>query len=187
MAKDSITITGIEKYRQALEKMQTDNPRIKKELQAIIRRAINEARKNVIKDARDILENDPRNAYKAVRNSVYKQILGGQINILSPRHRGNATNYHRPNKARPENARGGNRRPRSHDTMRMESYEGMDRGFILRFLNAGTVTRDTRFGNRGSLRARQWFGRSSAFQMDAAASNVAEEIEKMLKQEFQMM
>jgi hypothetical protein len=71
--------------------------------------------------------------------------------------------------------------------MRMESYEGVDRGFILRFQNDGTVERETRYGNRGALRARQWFLRSSVFQLDAASSRVAEEIEKLLQQEFQMM
>ena len=187
MAQDGIIVTGIEQYQEALRKLQTDNPRTKRELQVIIRRAINEARKNVIKDAQDVLENDPRHAYKAVRNSVYKQILGGQINILSSRHRGAATKYQRPRKERPENARGGNRRPRSMRTMQIDSYEGVDRGFILRFQNAGTVDRETRYGSRGLLRARHWFGISSAFQMDAAASRVAEEIEKLLQQEFQQM
>lgn len=187
MAQDTIIVTGIEQYQEALRKMQTDNPRIRKELQAIIRRAIGEARKNVIKDAKDVLENDPRHAYKAVRNSVYKQILGGQINILSSRRRGAPTKWVKPKKERPENARGGNRRKRSPDTMRIDSYEGADRGFILRFLNAGTTERETRYGNRGSLRARHWFGISTTFQLDAAASRVAEEIEALLQQEFQLM
>jgi hypothetical protein len=71
--------------------------------------------------------------------------------------------------------------------MQIDSYEGVDRGFILRFLNAGTVERETRYGSRGALRARRWFGTSSAFQMDAAASRVAEEIENLLQQEFQLM
>lgn len=187
MYQDSITVFGIEQYKEALKKMQTDNPSTKKALQAIIRRAISEARKNIIKDARNILENDPRHAYKAVRNSVYKQILGGQINILSSRKRGRATNYRKPVKERPTNARGGNRRSRSQRTMQLDSYEGADRGFILRFLNAGTIERETRYGKRGSLSQRNWFGRSSTFQLDAAASRVVEEIEKMLQQEFQMM
>ena len=187
MAQDAITVTGIEQYQEALQKMQTDNPATKRAFQAIIRRAIGEARKNVIKDARDVLENDPRHAYKAVRNSVYKQIFGGQINILSSRHRGAATKWVKPKKDRPENARGGNRRKRSQRTMQLDSYEGVDRGFILRFQNAGTVERETRYGNRGSLAPRHWFGISSAFQMDAAASRVAEEIENLLQQEFQLM
>lgn len=187
MAQDAIIVTGIEQYQEALRKMQTDNPRTRKELQAIIRRAIGEARKNVIRDAKDVLENDPRHAYKAVRNSVYKQILGGQINILSSRRRRTPTKWVKPKKERPENALGGNRRKRSTDTMRIDSYEGADRGFILRFLNAGTTKRETRYGNRGSLRARNWFGISTTFQLDAAASRVAEEIETLLQQEFQLM
>ena len=68
----------------------------------------------------------------------------------------------------------------------MNSYEGADRGFILRFLNAGTSNRETRYGNRGSLRARQWFGRSSTFQLDAAATKVAEMIEALLDSEFKL-
>ena len=184
MAQDAIIVTGIEQYQEALKKMQTDNPRTKKELQDIIRRCINKARKNVVKDAQDVLkDNDPRHAYKAVRHSVYKQIFGAQINILPSRTRGAATKYEKPRTLQ-EGQRGGNRRPRSMRTMQIDSYEGVDRGFILRFQNAGTTDRETRFGNRGSLRARHWFGRSSAFQMDAAASRIAEEIEAMLQQEF---
>lgn len=187
MANDAITVTGIEQYQEALKKMQTDNPATKKALQAIIRRAISEARKRVVMDAQDVLENDPRHAYKAVRNSVYKQILGGQINILSSRKRGSPTHYQKPRKEREANARGGNRRPRSERTMQIDSYEGVDRSFVLRFQNAGTVERETRFGKRGSLSARHWFGRSSAFQLDTAAGEVAAEIERMLQQEFNQM
>lgn len=209
MAQDAIIVAGIEQYREALQKLMTDNPATRKELQRIIRNAIGEARKNVIKDAQSVLENDPRHAYKAVRNSVYKQIFGGQINILSSSRRGAPTKWIRPKKQRPERARGGNRRKRSYNTMRIDSYEGVDRGFILRFLNAGTAGRkienfvtnpkrnewpsvpkwnkNPNTGNRGSLRARHWFGISSTFQLDAAATKVAEEVEKLLQQEFHQM
>ena len=181
---DGIIVTGIEQYRQALERMQTDNPRTKKELQNIIRRAIAEARKNVVNDAQDVLkDNDPRHAYKAVRHSVYKQIFGAQINILPSRTRGAATNYEKPRTLQ-EGQRGGNRRKRSMRTMQLESYEGKDRGFILRFQNAGTAERETRYGKRGHIAARHWFGISTTFQMDSAASRIAEEIENMLQQEF---
>jgi hypothetical protein len=186
MANNSIIVTGLEQYQQTLAKMQTDNPRIKKELQAIIRRAIVKARKNVEKDAQGILENDPRHAYKAVRNSVYKQILGGQINILSSSKRGEPTSYKKPITLQ-QGQRGGNRRKRSYRTMQVESYEGKDRGFILRFLNAGTTDRLTRYGNRGHLTARRWFSISSGFQMNDAADRIAEEIEKLTQQEFQLI
>jgi len=213
MAQDAIIVTGIEQYQEALKKMQSDNPATRKVLQSVIRRAIAEARKNVVKDARDVLDNDPRHAYKAVRNSVYKQVLGGQINILPSRHRGAPTDY-RKQMTMTAGQRGGNRRPRSLRTMQLDSYEGADRGFILRFINAGTSERKIEFssdsrrdlinrgsrggnvekygkttntGSRGALRTRDWFGRSSAFQLDAAANRVAEEIEALLQQEFQMI
>ena len=184
---DFISTYGLEERRRELEQLMTTNPATRKELQAIIKKAINEARHRIVEDAKDVLENDPREAYRAVRSSVYKQILGGQVNILSPRSRGAGTKYQRPRKLdQNPTQRGGNRRKRSRDTIRIDSYQGKDRGFILRFQNAGTVERETRFGKRGSLRARQWFGRSSAFQMDAAAKEVAQEIEKMLASEFKI-
>ena len=195
---DFIEIQGLDARRKELEQLVTSNPAMKKYLQGIIRKCIGEARKNVVKDAQGVLSTkpegapdnwvaDPRHAYKAVRNSVYKQIFGGQINILSSRKRGAPTRYQRPRKLDDNpHQRGGNRRKRSLRTMQLDSYEGADRGFILRFQNAGTVDRDTRYGNRGSLRARHWFGVSSASQMDAAATKVAVMIEQMLDSEFKL-
>ena len=183
----AINIEGLEARAQELIRMSTDAPGMRKELQRIIRNAIGEARKNVVKDAQGVLSTDPRQAYKAVRNSVYKQILGGQINILPSRRRGAPTKYVRPRLLDEHpHQRGGNRRPRSADTMRIESYQGVDRGFILRFQNAGTAERETRFGKRGSLRARNWFGVSAVFQMEAAAKKISEEIERLLASEFKL-
>lgn len=187
MADNGITIVGLQQYSDGLQKLTTENPAMKRHLQEAIRKIINEARKRIIQDAKGVLENDPRNAYKAVRSSVYKQILGGQVNILSSRKRGTPTKYQRPKKEREQNARGGNRRPRSMRTMQLDSYEGKDRGFILRFQNAGTVERETRFGNRGSLRARHWFGTSSAFHVQQAVDETVEMIENILQQEFQLI
>lgn len=185
-----MTTEGLQERIKEIRQLATDSPRMKKELTAIIRRAIAWAKKNVVKDARGVLDNDPRSAYKAVRYSVYKQILqifGGQINILSPRHRGAPTNYVRHRKLDDNpHQRGGNRRQRSLRTMQVESYEGKDRAFILRFLNAGTSERETRYGNRGSLPARNWFATSSTLQMDTAARMVVEDIEKLLSEEFKL-
>lgn len=184
---DFISTYGLEERRQELEQLMTTNPATKRELQAIIKKAINNARRRIVEDAQDVLENDPREAYRAVRSSVYKQILGGQVNILSPRRRGAGTSYQRPRKL-DENPhqRGGNRRRRNKTTIRIDSYQGKDRGFILRFQELGTADRSTRYGDRGHIRARGWFGRSSAFQMEAAATEVAQEIENMLASEFKI-
>lgn len=188
MAKDYITTQGLAARAREIEQMITTSPAMRKELARIIRQCISKARKNIVQDARGILDNDPRNAYKAVRSSVYKQILGGQVNILSPRRRGNATSYIRRRKLDDNpTQRGGNRRKRSERTMQVDSYEGKDRGFILRFVNAGTAKRETRYGNRGAISTRNWFGTSSAFQLDQAAKELADMVETMLSSEFKMM
>lgn len=185
--EDFISTNGLEARRKELEQLITTSPAMKKHLQACIRKIVNEARKRVIQDARDILENDPREAYRAVRSSVYRQILGGQVNILSSRHRGAPTKY-RPYRKLDDNPhqRGGNRRPRSSETLRYQSYQGTDRGFILRFQNAGTVERETRYGSRGALRARHWFGVSSAFHVQQALDETVTMIENALSQEFKL-
>ena len=184
---DYITTEGLEARQKELERLVTDSPAIKRELQAIIRKAIAAARKRVVSDARGILQNDPRQAYRAVRYSVYKQIFGGQMNILSPRTRGAGTNYVRPRKLdQNPNQRGGNRTKRNPRTIQIDSYQGKDRGFILRFINAGTVDRQTRYGNRGYLRARDWFGRISAWHMNTAANDVVKMVEEMLNAEFKL-
>ena len=151
-------------------------------LRKVIRSVLSDVRVQVVAAAP--LKRGPREARRAVRTTVYKAILGGNVNIYNSRKAHGRTSYV---PARHPSHIGGNRRKRSERTMQIDSYEGVDRGFILRFLNAGTVERETRYGSRGALRARHWFGTSSAFQMDAAASRVAEEIEKLLQQEFQLM
>jgi len=198
MNMEYISVNGLEARQKELEQLMTTNPAMRRELQAIIRKTIAKARENIVKDARDVLstppegasENwvaDPREAYKAVRSSVYKQILGAQVNILSSTKRGAATKYQRHRKLDDNpHQRGGNRRPRSMRTLQLESYHGAARGFSLRFVNAGTADRVTRFGNRGSLRARHWFGTSSAFQVDAATADLVQMIEQMLDSEFKL-
>ena len=92
---------------------------------------------------------------------------------------------------------------RSKRTQDLMSYEGADRGFILRFLNAGTEARytggrngrneaeRTRFieshegrGFRGSISARNWFGPRSQKEMEAAAQNIQAIIDKVINDEF---
>ena len=179
----------IVEQRKVLEQALSTNPKAQKALQKLIQQVLKDAREQVVAATKGALDSDPRGAAQSIRRVVYKKLLGANLNILNMRRRaGQPTNYEPPRKLDLNpHQRGGNRRPRSQRTLQVESYEGVDRGFILRFLNAGTAERETRFGGRGALRARHWFGRSSAFQLDAAATRVAEEIEALLQQEFQMM
>jgi hypothetical protein len=65
-------------------------------------------------------------------------------------------------------------------------YEGRDRGFILRFVNSGTKSRDTRLGNRGSIIAHRWFKNAGQQQMQALTQRLSriidEEFKKLITQ-----
>lgn len=73
---------------------------------------------------------------------------------------------------------------RSERTMKLESYVGNERGFILRFLNAGTQIRMTRYGNRGAIAPRNFFGNRSHLEMEQAAKNLETLIDNLIKQEI---
>lgn len=182
-----VQIEGLEDLERVVKKLMTDEPEMRKQLQGIIRKAIGAARRRITKDAKSAIENDPRDAYKAVRSAVYKKIFGGQVNILPTRRRGEATSWQRTRKLdQNPRQRGGNRLHRSANTMRMESYYGADRGFVLRFFNAGTSKRESRYGNRGSIRAREWFGYSASMQMHDAVADISEMIDELINAEFKL-
>ena len=201
----AITIEGIDELNRKLEQMKTQGTGFEKRLREAIRKILGEARAELRKGAASGLDmkNDPRHAYKAVRYSVYKRIFGGQVNILQSRRAGSRTNYE-PERTLNASKRGGNRRARSNRTQDVMSYEGVDRGFILRFLNDGmtkTNPRTIRFtendrrkvdqwnkhpntGNRGAISARNWFGGASHRQLELAAGKMQELIDTIINDEF---
>ena len=189
MAKDYITTYGLAARAREIEQMITTNPAMRKELVKIIRQCISKARKNIVKDAKGILDNDPRNAYKAVRSSVYKQILGGNLNILNKkRSSGQMSSYEPPRKLRP-GQRGGNRVPRGVRTDQVMHYGPSDRGWILRMVNSGTGdrmagTRGGRLtGSRGRIAPRSFFVKSAQPAMAQAVNKLAQ----LIDQEFAEM
>lgn len=188
---DNIEIDGFVERRQELERLLMTNPEMEKKVQGLIRKVLLTARSELSNVAKSEMQADPRQAYKAVKSTVYRQILGGSVSILNKRHAGAKSLYEPPRKPRPEWARGGNRVPRSSRTEDMMSYQGADRAFILRFLNAGTTertagTRGGRLrGNRGSISARNFFSSNSQTAMQKAAEQLAFLIDSMIKQELQ--
>jgi hypothetical protein len=148
---------------------------------------------------------DPRGAARAVRTSVYKKVLGGNINILNSRKSHGTNNYEPPRTLRP-GQRGGNRRPRSQRTNNVMHYAGEDRQFILRFVDSGTKQRAierlmefkrasggskfkwvqdaSKYGNRGSIAARNFFKTGADPRLRRATEYLAdlinEELEAML-------
>ena len=132
----TVTITGLDAFEKKIKEIETTNPGFEKRLRGVIRKVLKQARDELSRKADDGLgiKNDPRHAYKAVRYAVYRRIFGGQVNILQSRKAHSPNNYEPPRTLR-QGQRGGNRMKRSKRTDKVMHYEGMDRGFILRWIN----------------------------------------------------
>lgn len=183
-----VEVSGFVENSEMLGHLLTTDPTLAQNLKTIIRKALKQARANISKDAAGYLQDDPRKAARAVKYAVYKSLFGGNVSILN-KGRGKAGVKYELRRARKldasPNQRGGNRRPRVNDGRnRLDYYFGADRGFILRFISSGTISRDTRFGNRGSIRARGWFGHVAPWQMESAATEVADAINEFIKHEI---
>lgn len=203
VSNGTIEITGLSEFEAKLKKLKTDNPDFEKRLRGAIRKVLGEARANLRKNAASGLqmESDPRHAYKAVRYAVYKRLFGGQVNILNSRKAGAETGY-RPARTLTPGQRGGNRRLRT--SRNLDKYEGVDRGFILRWLNDGMTKTNPRVikftendsrkvdkwnkhpntGNRGAIRARNWFGGASLQELQRVAGHMQELIDRVINEEF---
>jgi hypothetical protein len=189
----------IVEQRNALERAMSTNPKTQKALQKLIRQIVMEARARVMTS---FPLNDPRESKKSIRTTVYKKVLGANINIYNSRKAHGRTDYEPPRKLR-AGQRGGNRRPRSVRTDTVMHYGPYDRGWILRFHNDGTAQRNIqklteikradgtskfrwtsdngRYGNRGSLRARHWFRGAGEEALVAAADKLANLIDDELE------
>jgi hypothetical protein len=149
---------AVVQQKALLEQLLTTNPNTEKALQKLIRKAIKEARAETASKIK-FKNGDPHHAAQSIRTTVYKKILGANINIYNSRRAHGSIDYTPPRKQRPPHARGGNRRKRSAETQRILSYGPLDRGFILRFVNSGAGKggdRNTRYGARGSIAARNF-------------------------------
>lgn len=187
----------IERQRKVLEAALTSSPEMERRLQKHIRAVLKEARKEIVGDISNKLKSDPRGAAQAVRTSVYRAVLGGNVNIFNSKKAHGANTYEPQRNPSP---RGGNRRQRSSSTQRIMSYAPLDRGFILRFVNDGTgdrtinfrsdsrrerVNRGSRGGNvnkygkttntglRGKITPRHFFGPSAQRWVQQAADNLS--------------
>ena len=192
--------------QKVLEAALSTNPKTQKALQKLIRKALMQARSELSDYIKTKLaNNDPRGAARAVRTSVYKKILGGNINILNSKKAHGTNSYEPPRTLRP-GQRGGNRRPRSQRTNTVMHYAGENRQFILRFVDSGTKQRAierltevkrksggsrfvwrqdaSKYGNRGSIAARNFFKTGADQRLRRATEYLAdlinEELEAML-------
>ena len=189
--------------QRTLEAAMSTNPQTQKALQALVRQCILEARRAVIMNIK-FNNGDPKESRRAVRSTVYRKLLGGNLNILNSKKAHGINPYQTPRRSQ-GNKRGGNRMLRSGRTQQILDYAPQDRGFILRFVDSGTKQRfvgfrnerkanrnryietkqrwdagGTRTGNRGAIAARGFFQRYGENAMNYAAERLAAMIEKEL-------
>ena len=171
--------------QRVLEAALSTNPKTQKALQRLIRKALTDVRPELVSAARGAMGSDPRGSAQGIRLSVYKKILGGNVNILNSRKAGEPTTYEPPRKLRPLQ-RGGNRVPRGQRTDTMMHYGPHDRQWILRFINSGTSERmagsrgGRLSGNRGSIAPRNFFRGAGERALTKAADNLATMIDTEL-------
>jgi hypothetical protein len=185
-------VDGLIKQKQDLENLLMTNPAMEKKVQGLIRKVLLAARRQVSGDIHGMKFNngDPRQAYKAVKSAVYRRILGGNVSILNKRKAGRrgpvppVVHKLETEVNSKGNHRGGNRMPRSRRTEDLLTYQGADRGFILRFLNQGTSDRESRIGDRGAIAPRNFFANSSQKAMEQAAVQLDALIEELIKKEM---
>lgn len=180
--KSGVSISGFVENEEMFEHLLTYEPRFDQNVRKVIKQVLREARNKLSRDARNYIKNDPRKAARAVKHTVYKEVFGGNLSILAKRKAGAKYELVRKREL-DENPhqRGGNRRPRSQRTQQLETYFGADRGFVLRFLNAGTNTRETRYGTRGAIGPRGVFEHTAPWQMETAAEIMADKINEYVK------
>ena len=175
----------VEEQSRAFGRLMFTDKETRNRIRKIIREELKDTAKRVREDARYEMNEDPRKAYRAVKYSIYKKILGGNVSILNPRRAGQRYQLIKDRKLdHNPHQRGGNRRPRSPRTEQVDSYFGRDRAFILRFVSSGTMARDTKYGNRGSIAARNWFPNMAPHEIELAAGNLAEVIEEELAEAY---
>ena len=207
---DNVEIDGLVEQREELERLMMSNPAMEKKVQGLIRKVLMAARREIGSGIK-FDHGDPRHAYKAVKTAVYRQILGGSVSILRKSKRGTQFSAYEPPRTLRPGQRGGNRRPRSQRSWDLIHYAGPDRGFVLRFLNAGTQGRAIKFrydearehvhrgsqggnikkygttintGYRGNIKPRNFFGQLAPSVMNRAADQLTKLIDDMIKQEF---
>ena len=168
-----------------LERLLLSNRDMEAKVQAAVAKVLAKARGQVAAAARAAIGDNKRDAYKAIRRSVYKQVLGGNINILDGRSRRAGSVASLPKNSDRTGKRGGNRLPRSQRTEQLQSYTGADLAFVLRFLNQGTAQRQSRYGNRGAISPRNFFEGASNKAIEAAAVQFCELVDKIIAEQWQ--
>jgi hypothetical protein len=183
----SVNSGAIELQVKQIESMMTDHPELRKKLQDAIREDVWKARNTVVSNMTGVFANgDPAEARRAVRNIVYEKILGANLNIMNMKKGTAQWRVRHVDRKVEQNPKmcGGNRIKRSFKTTRMHGYEGKARGMILRWVNSGVGDRVTRYGNRGSIAARNFFEPLASAALNVVSQHLAQIIEQEIANAF---
>lgn len=199
MLRIDVNFDYIAQKQEAIERLLTTYPETRKKLNGYMQYAVISTREEIVKAAGNAIKNDPRGAAKAVKTTSYKRVLGGNVSLYNSRKAHGTTSYEPPRKG--STGRGGNRLARNEKTARIMSYDSLDRGFVLRWINAGmtkTPNRSIKFtpngnrhedkwnrhpntGNRGSIAAQNFFRTAGAPALAMALDKMLELIENYLQ------
>ena len=207
--KFSVNEGVIELNVKNIESMMTESPDMRDRLVAVIKEDMMKARNAVVNNVSDVFKNgDPMEARRAIRHVIYKQILGGNLNIFNMQKGTASWNYRQKQRAEAgigsSTGRGGNRRQRSTKTARYQGYEGKARGFILRWVNEGMTKTDPRkikfkrnesrkedkwnhhpnTGNRGAISARNFFGPRAGAALNVVSQHLAAVIQEEIAKKY---
>ena len=178
------------KINPRFERLMTTNPKMERKLRNTIHTLILKAREQVAAVAETKLKNDPRKTAHAIRSTVYKEVFGANLNLLSSK-KANSPGPIPPVRYRLQtetnkkgNHRGGNRRPRSKRTIQMLGYQGFDRAFVLRWNSDGTNDRTTKFGSRGAISPRGWFPPAATNALGRMADELVQMIDEIIAKEM---
>lgn len=183
---DNFEYEGLQEAREALEKVLMSKPYMEEKVKALVRKALQEARQEVVAAARGAMGSDPRGTSEAVKMMVYKSVLGGAVSILYKKGKSGGGKGYEPARKLRAGQRGGNRVPRSESTQQRMDQAGRNRAMVLRWLNQGTGIRTAGSrggrlsGKRGRIEARNFFSQSSMRAIEKAAEKMAKELEKLI-------
>ena len=202
--KAEVNTQLLKNQQAALRSCMTVDSEMGKRLRNLIYQELNAARKSIANSIR-FDNGDPRHTRESIKRYVASKYLGGVVSILDGRKVGASNSYEAPRRLR-IGQRGGNRMLRSQRTHDILHYGPQDRGFILRFVNSGTIPRYANGRNvtgnnrnlrrffklqeegdnyRGSIKSRNFLSQLGDPAMRKAVANIGrmvdDEFEKLLK------
>lgn len=157
----------------ALSRIQAHTPEFRSGVRKLVRQTLKGERKTFAQLASAAAETDPRRTMRqGVAMTVYKRLLGGNINLYGGMRK---TLKERPYTPRlREGQRGGNRRPKR------VPYR-FNAPAILSSINFGTTARGSRYGYRGRVQGKYFFANAEG-SMKRAAEAFAKEVEDFIEE-----